>query len=574
MTTESQESTITLDRPPGPGFWAGIRNRHLEHYPSTGPRIGYLVLVVAITVMLYYTLYVGGAVSTLLLVEFGMSFKFYVWALAFGNLAGAFGALAGGVADKIGRTHLVVYGLLLTSLLTAFVIPAMDAKWPFIIATTLVGVVEGMILVATPALIRDFSPQVGRATAMGFWTIGPVLGSLIVGVVGSMTIDENSQWQSQFRICGFVGLVVFVIAFLFLRELSPSIRNQLMVSEQDRALVEARAQGIDVEAALKNPIRQLLTAPIILSSLAVSVLLFSYYTAIAFGTVIYTTIFGFALDQANSVATWQWGVNVVALIAAGLLSDRLRVRKPFMVVGGLGTALMIVLLLQQFGGNPSFGTLTTIIALMSAVCAFGYAPWMASFTETVEAQNPALIATGLAIWGWIQRLTVFASFLLVPLVVTAMTPLVNYGAQTAEIATEYQAELATAAVIEPETMAAISADPTDTTAQAAAVGQIVDAQGVSQEEAVAELTALGQVPPEAMSFLAEHGDSVENAAAEAPGQWQTWYWVCFGGAIFFVGCVPLLKGRWSPRAAKRDAEEHTRRVEQELAALEATSANR
>ena len=40
--------------------------------------------------------------------------------------------------------------------------------------------VEGICLVATPALIRDFSPQVGRATAMGFWTSGPVLGSLIV----------------------------------------------------------------------------------------------------------------------------------------------------------------------------------------------------------------------------------------------------------------------------------------------------------------------------------------------------------------------------------------------------------
>ena len=32
------------------------------------------------------------------------------------------------------------------------------------------GFVEGICLVATPALIRDFSPQVGRATAMGFWT--------------------------------------------------------------------------------------------------------------------------------------------------------------------------------------------------------------------------------------------------------------------------------------------------------------------------------------------------------------------------------------------------------------------
>ena len=41
-----------------------------------------------------------------------------------------------------------------------------------------IGFVEGVILVATPAMIRDFSPQVGRASAMGFWTLGPVPGSL------------------------------------------------------------------------------------------------------------------------------------------------------------------------------------------------------------------------------------------------------------------------------------------------------------------------------------------------------------------------------------------------------------
>ena len=39
-------------------------------------------------------------------------------------------------------------------------------------------------------------------------------------------------------------MVVVVISFFFLRELSPQLRDQLMVSERERALVEARAQGI------------------------------------------------------------------------------------------------------------------------------------------------------------------------------------------------------------------------------------------------------------------------------------------------------------------------------------------
>ena len=50
-------------------------------------------------------------------------------------------------------------------------------------------------------------------------------------------------------ICGVVGLVVFVLAFLFLRELAPALRDQLMVSERDRVLVELKAKGLDMRQA-------------------------------------------------------------------------------------------------------------------------------------------------------------------------------------------------------------------------------------------------------------------------------------------------------------------------------------
>jgi MFS family permease len=181
----------------------------------------YLAITVLATITLYYELYVVGSVSTLVLADLHMSFTFFVVILAFGNLIGAFGSLFAGLADRLGRANLVVGGLLLTGIFTAFVIPATTSKWPFGIATFAVGLVEGICLVATPALIRDFSPQVGRATAMGFWTSGPVLGSLIVAVVGSATIPavvhDPRIWTHQYRICGIAGLVVFLIALITLR---------------------------------------------------------------------------------------------------------------------------------------------------------------------------------------------------------------------------------------------------------------------------------------------------------------------------------------------------------------------
>ena len=554
------------------GLWAGVRNRQLEHYPETGPRVAQLLLVVVITVALYYQLYVGGSVSTLLLSKLDVSFTFYVYILAFGNLFGAFASLAAGLADRIGRTQLVVGGLLITGVLTAFVIPATSSKWPFTIASWAVAVVEGVVLVATPALVRDFSPQVGRATAMGFWTMGPVLGSLVVSVVGSNTIHADSAWQTQFRICGVVGLVVFVLAFLFLRELSPGLRQQLMVTERDRALIEARARGIDVEASLRRPFRQLLKPDIVVSALAVSILLLVYYTAVGFGTIIYTTIFAFSLKDANGLANWNWIADAVALVAVGLLSDRLRVRKPFMLVGGVGTAILLVVFLHQFGHQSGYYTLATIISILTVFLAFAYCPWMASFTETVEARNPALAATGLAIWAWIQRLVVFASFLILPVVVGSMTPLVTYGGQVSALSSQYSAELATAAVIEPDTLAALSTGK-DPAAQVAAVAQISAAEHVSPAEATQKLVALGKVPPSALAFLNEHGADVQKAAADSPRDWKNWYWICFGGAVFFILCIPLLRGRWSPKAARLDAEAHERRVQEELAQLQLTDAS-
>ena len=53
------------------------------------------------------------------------------------------------------------------------------------------------------------------------------------------------------------------------------------------------------------------------------------------------------------------------------------------------------------------------------------------------------------------------------------------------------------------------------------------------------------------------------------GQWRDWWWVCFGGMIFFLFSIPLLRGRWRPRDARRDEQEHEAMVQAELAKLNA-----
>ena len=715
-------STTAAEPVTGRSGASWLWRRQLDTYPDTLPRIMYLAITVLGTIMLYYELYVGGSVSTLILANLHMSFTFFVLTLAFGALIGAFGSLFAGLTDRYGRANMVVFGLLFTGIFVAFVIPSATNRWSFTIYGFIVGFVEGICLVATPALIRDFSPQLGRGTAMGFWTSGPVVGSLVVAVIGTNTVpavvNDTRFWTHEYRICGIAGLVVFVIALIGLRELSPRLRDQLMVTMRDRALIEARAKGLDVESLLHKPFQQLAKTDVLVSSLAISIFLLIYYTAVGFLVIYMTTVFGFTIKQANGLGNWEWGFNIVAVILIGVLSDRLRVRKPFMVIGGVAAAVMTVVYLVQFGHHPSYYTMAIILAALSFTLGVAYVPWMASFTETVEARNPALIATGLAIWGLIIRIVVAASFFVIPVVINSVTPLVNYGAQVQAYATTYKSQLAfatshpqvvaaaqrvppsviadakqvppnviaTAQAIPPNVTAAAQAIPPTVllTAQAIPPPVIATAQrlaplltvigahqavinklasykdpatippalinqavaalggGTSFNQTVrglywlnqlsinkvalasvapwgnalktiapyaadfktiapygkqlqtiapystqltamakystelttmapyaAQLTALSKVPPSVFAYLKAHGTAVQTAALNAPGQWKTWWWVCFGGMIFFLLTIPLMRGRWRPRDAKHDEEEHEAMVSAELAKLNA-----
>jgi MFS family permease len=592
-------TATTADPVPKREGWSWLWHRELDTYPETGARLTYLAITVIATIMLYFELYVGGSVSTLFLVKLHMSFTFFVYTLAIGAVIGAFGSLFAGLTDRLGRTNIVVIGLGTTAVFTAFIIPASSNKWKFSIFGFIVGFVEGICLVATPALIRDFSPQVGRATAMGFWTSGPVLGSLVVFVVASHVIHGNpspSFWVTMYRICGIVGLVVFALALVGLRELSPGLRDQLMVSMQDRSLIEARAKGLDIEASLRNPFGQLIKPDVVVSAIGISLFLLVYYTAVGFALIYFTTVFPFTVHQGDALGNWNWGFNVIAVILFGFISDKLRVRKPLMILGGVATAIMIVLYLNQIGKPTSYYHLAGLLAALAFSLGVAYVPWMASFTETVEARNPALTATGLAIWGWIIRMVVFASYLVLPAVVNTVTPLVTYGSTVAAAHAKYASELQflttpagqqavklapeLAAIQDhPAIFAGLAANPNSAALQAAAlkaVGPATFASIASNQTAITNL--ITQYPAQLAGLanankdpnfqtLIKHGASVQHAAATTGGQWKTWYWICFGGVIFFLLTVPLMKGRWSPRAAREDEQAHEAMVQAELAKL-------
>ena len=388
----------------------GVRHRYLEHYPSNGQRIWYLALAVIATIMLYYESYVLPSVAPLVLRSFSLPVSTYIGILLVSNVIGALSAIFGSLSDRIGRSNLIVYGLLVTALGTLGISFA-NSLGVFFVLIVVLGFIEGIILVATPALVRDFSPRFGRALAMGFWTVGPVGGSVLATVIASQTLPTYGTWQSQYVIAGVVGVVIFLLCFLFLRELSPGLRDQVMNSLQEKELIESRAATIDVKKAIEHPWRQMLRPRLMVSALGISLYLLIYYAAVGFFPLYLSSIFKFTVAQANGLVSVFWTVNVIAAIVIGFVSDRTLVRKPYMLIGCLATIIVTFLFISRIGVPTSAALMTVFLSLFGISLAVGYVTWLAAYTETVEDINPALVATGLAVQGFILRAVVVLSTL-------------------------------------------------------------------------------------------------------------------------------------------------------------------
>ena len=602
-------AVTTTSVPARRGLANALGKRQLHHYPNTWPRLGYLAIVVLTTIMLYYLYYVEGAVTPLLLPYYHMSFAFFLYLLVASNAIGAFSAFIGGLSDRIGRANLTIYGTLVVALVQLLAIPHIHDKWGFAAAYCVIGFVEGVILVSTPALMRDFSPQMGRGVAMGFWALGPTMGALAASLVATHTLDHLKPWQDQFIISGLVCLGVVVIAFLFLRELSPQLRDQLMVSERERALVEARAMGIDVEQATRHPIRSMMRLDLISSSIAISVFLLFYYASVSVLTIYWVVIYNRSTPQANGINVWLAASLSAGLVLAGVLSDVARVRKPFMLFGAVCSMVMLGFLIVQTG-RPHTGYYANVlvIVLLAVSISVAYAPWMANYTEQVESHNPALTASGLAIWGWILRITVALSFLVLPYVITTSTTLVdnqNAGStlQAVQAAQPYAPNttalkcnstpapagvienLQTTPTVRPEltTLATILRVCNSTHSLTAA---LTAAGGLSNPH-ILGLNAFNplaldiqngmSVTPTQIAGVAKYSPNLAGllvaeqklvpAQKSAPGEWQRWWGVCLAGMFVFAVLVFFMRGRWSPRAARRDMAEHDRMVTEELAEL-------
>ncbi len=415
MSSHASPRTGSGDSPLSMRLW----HRELSSYPTGGYRVFLLAVIVLANIVFTWTVAAGSAATTVIFPHFGMTLNYYADLLVVAGVVGGLASYISSWGDRWGRANMVVFGLLINAVFALFAIPDSPNKTWFSVFTCILYLADGAIFVGTPALVRDFSPQMQRGLAMGFWTFGPVAGYFVLSAVARAYLPLQvtfANWQTLNRISGYAGLVMFVIALVFLRELSPGIRGQRMARTRERALVEAKARGLDLAAATQRRWKQMLHVNTVLSPIAINLFLVIYFTAVAYFVFYLPEFLHFSLSSFNGIQEIYWGVNIVMLVIWGALSDWLKVRKPFMIVGAAGTIVSIVLLMNAKAG-VSFTTMAIILSLMSTFLACAYGPWFASFTETLEAHNPALIATGTSLYGFATRLVLVPFGIIFPHIV-------------------------------------------------------------------------------------------------------------------------------------------------------------
>jgi MFS transporter, ACS family, D-galactonate transporter len=96
---------------------------------------------------------------------------------------------------------------------------------------------------------------------------------------------------------------------------------------------------------------------------------------------------------------------------------------------------------------------------------------------------------------------------------------------------------------------------------------LLQADAPQVQQGAAQLTSLAAIPPADLAYLQANAAEVAKAKRDHPGEWQTWWRICFAGQLPCIALVFLLTWHWSPRKARGDDLEHERMVDRELERL-------
>jgi len=403
---------------------ATFLTRELSAYPTGGYRVWLLSIAILANFIASYESQIA-PVLPLLLNDLNMDLQAYGILSAVSILAAALSSLVfGPLADKYGRVQFLVPSLFLTTI-CVFAMSFVETISQLFILRVVLSFVDGVAFGMTAGLVRDFSPRMGRALAYSFWTFGPVGSNFFASAMAGWTLPVFGSWQSQFYIAGTIALISSIVILFAIRDLSPSLRAQIVHTLDHLPDVKEKSASVEPKAERESKMMQILRVPHLwLSSIGISFYLLIYFTMAAFGPKLLVDAFGFEAHQAAGIAKYFWMLNLGVLLLVGWISDRLQMRKLISLIGALGFGIYMIYFVSLFGTQVSEFTMIVSVSMLGTLMAITYAPWNALFSENAEDVNASLQSTAWGVHGAIIRVVPVIMNLVLPSIVT------DYGWQS------------------------------------------------------------------------------------------------------------------------------------------------
>lgn len=240
-------------------------------------------------------------------VQLGLIGSAFMWVYALGA------PLAGFIADRLPRRHLILGGCLFWSGVTVLT-GWCGRLWQFVAVRSLEGLGETFYFPASMALVSDYHGRRTRSRALSLHQSGVYAGTIGGSWLGAWFAERN-QWRLGFICFGLAGVGLALVLYRFLRE---------------PARGAAEAEANEVAMAALPPLRVREVGREILGKPTALLLFATFVGANAVATVFLTWTptfltekFGFRLTTAGlSGSAFIHLASAVSVPLGGLLADR------------------------------------------------------------------------------------------------------------------------------------------------------------------------------------------------------------------------------------------------------------
>jgi len=396
------------------GLFAYRKQRELDFFPSGALRWLLIFVIVWVFCVEQLERLKIGSVLPFIFEEFGVGLQDWGRLGMMGAVASALGALVmSNVAERFGRRVCIVYAVLAMTAISVLI--ALADSWLALSTLYLLGCfVISAAGPASHAALRDLTPRVGRAFAFSLLSMAMTGGALLATSTTALTVPIWPGWRPQFWLAAVVGMMTFVLAALFYRDLSFRVRSEIIrtASEADESGSAARG-GSTLPSASSDGLRiyrDWRTWVVSTSML--------FWAVTYVGVAMYVPLY-LVQEHAMEVAAAArltavfFVVFTVALLASGWLSDKLGLRKIVTAFGGIATGIGFIVL-----GTMPQGTNDTILgglfAYLGFTAGFIYPSFCALMSENAEEISPYAVARAFGIMNVIAQLGIFDLNLAVP----------------------------------------------------------------------------------------------------------------------------------------------------------------